>query len=76
MTATNRIYEEAYLLLLYQIFCDPITLQSNLARREAFYIAEAASRGHLTSLVDKTIATNKWYVTSLGKKLLKKEGYL
>ena len=50
-------------------------LQSDFAREHAFIIAEAASRGHISSVLSGA-ATNSWYVTANGFKLLKKEGYL
>jgi hypothetical protein len=50
-------------------------LQSDFARENAFIIAEAASRGHISSVLSGT-ATNSWYVTIKGFTLLKKEGYL
>lgn len=50
-------------------------LQSDFAREHAFIIAEAASRGHISSVLSGA-ATNSWYVTAKGFTLLKKEGYL
>jgi hypothetical protein len=51
------------------------TLKSDFSRQNAYYIAEAASRGHITSILSGA-ATNFWWVTKEGYELLKKEGYI
>ena len=58
-----------YLKVLYEIYCEPRYLQSDFARYNAKLIAEAASRGHITSLLSG-IATNKWYLTIDGAEFL------
>lgn len=78
MTVTNTkgvFYLNKYLETLCKMMNKQYTLQSDFAREHAFIIAEAASRGHI-SLVLSGTATNAWYVTAKGFKLLKKEGYL
>lgn len=78
MTVTNTKgvkYLNKYLETLAQMMFKQYKLQSDFARENAFIIAEAASRGHITSVLSGT-ATNAWYVTSKGFQLLKKEGYL
>ena len=78
MTATNKkgvFYLNKYFETLYKMMYQQYTLQSDFARSHAFIIAEAASRGHISSVLSGT-ATNAWYVTAKGFKLLKKEGYV
>ena len=78
MTVTNTKgvkYLNKYLETLAQMMFNQYKLQSDFARENAFIIAEAASRGHISSVLSGT-ATNSWYVTAKGFKLLKKEGYL
>lgn len=78
MTVTNTkgvFYLNKYLETLCKMMNKQDTLQSDFAREHAFIIAEAASRGHISSVLSGT-ATNAWYVTAKGFKLLKKEGYL
>lgn len=78
MTVTNTkgvFYLNKYLETLCKMMNKQYTLQSDFAREHAFIIAEAASRGHLSSVLSGT-ATNAWYVTAKGFKLLKKEGYV
>lgn len=64
-----------YLKVLYEIYMKPKHLQSDFARYNAKLIAEAASRGHITSLLSG-IATNKWYVTIGGAEFLNKAGWI
>lgn len=45
-------------------------LQSDFAREEAKVVAEAASRGLISSLDFCGFATNRWHLTSKGIKLL------
>lgn len=54
-----------YLKTLQAVYECPKALQSDFARANAFYIAEAASRGHITSIVFGE-PTNIWYVTPRG----------
>lgn len=68
-------YLNKYLETLAQMMFKQYKLKSDFARENAFIIAEAASRGHITSVLSGT-ATNSWFVTSKGYTLLKKEGYL
>nr|DAO13980.1 MAG TPA: Fusion protein 5.5/5.7 effector, anti-sigma effector, transcription [Caudoviricetes sp.] len=78
MTVTNTkgvFYLNKYLETLCKMMNKQYTLQSDFAREHAFIIAEAASRGHISSVLSGT-ATNAWYVTAKGFKLLKKEGYV
>jgi hypothetical protein len=78
MTVTNTkgvFYLNKYLETLCKMMFKQYRLQSDFARENAFIIAEAASRGHITSVLSGT-ATNSWYVTSKGYNLLKKEGYV
>lgn len=78
MTATNTkgvFYLNKYLETLCKMMQNQYRLQSDFARENAFIIAEAASRGHISSVLSDT-ATNAWYVTAKGFKLLKKEGYV
>lgn len=66
---------ETYLNNLYKLGMENPKLQSDFARKEAFFIAEAASNRHITSVIEIG-ATNQWYLTKKGFKLLQKEGYL
>ena len=78
MTVTNTkgvFYLNKYLEALCKMMRKQYKLQSDFARENAFIIAEAASRGHITSVLSDT-ATNSWYVTLKGYNLLKKEGYV
>lgn len=78
MTVTNTkgvFYLNKYLETLCKMMNKQYTLQSDFAREHAFIIAEAASRGHISSVLSGTV-TNAWYVTAKGFKLLKKEGYV
>lgn len=78
MTVTNTkgvFYLNKYLETLCKMMHKQYTLQSDFAREHAFIIAEVASRGHISSVLSGT-ATNAWYVTAKGFKLLKKEGYV
>lgn len=78
MTVTNTkgvFYLNKYLETLCKMMQKQYKLQSDFAREHAFIIAEAASRGHISSVLSDT-ATNAWYVTAKGFKLLKKEGYV
>lgn len=64
-----------YLQILFEIMKEQKTLKSDFSRQNAYYIAEVASRGHITSILSGS-ATNFWFVTSAGHDLLKKEGYI
>lgn len=58
-----------YLKVLRVIYECPRALQSDFARQEAFTIAEAASRGHISSLVLGE-PRNYWYITTRGLEFL------
>lgn len=78
MTVTNTkgvFYLNKYLETLCKMLQKRYNLQSAFAIEHAFIIAEAASRGHISSVLSGT-ATNSWYVTAKGFKLLKTEGYV
>lgn len=77
MTATKEkgLYPKHYLNVLYQVLWDTPKTQSNFARGESIYIAEAASRGHISSIINGSV-TNSWSVTTKGKRLLKEEGFI
>ncbi len=47
-----------------------VSLKSNFARYEAYLIAEAASRGHITSVIGGR-SCGSWYITKEGIKFLK-----
>lgn len=64
-----------YLKVLYDVMRAKRTLQSDFSRYNAFYIAEAASRGHISSVLSGS-ATNFWFLTKKGFELLEKEGYV
>ena len=52
-----------------------VSLKSNFARNEAYLIAEAASRGHITSVMGGCVC-DRWYITEEGIKFLKQyKGY-
>lgn len=78
MTVTNTkgvFYLNKYLETLAKMVVKQYKLKSDFARANAFIIAEAASRGHITSVLSGQ-AVNAWYITAKGFNLLKKEGYL
>lgn len=62
-----------YLKVLWEIYSEPRFLQSDHARYNAKFIAEAASRGHITSIIGG-VATNKWYITVGGMLILNEAG--
>lgn len=64
-----------YLEIIFEIMKEQKTLKSDFSRQNAYYIAEAASRGHITSIISGA-ATNFWWITKEGYELLKKEGYI
>lgn len=64
-----------YLDFLYDVLMQDRRLQSDFIRANAFYAAEAASRGDITSLV-KGVATKKWHLTADGYQKLKEAGYI
>lgn len=71
----RKLYLNKYLTTLFRLMVNQYTLQSDFSRKNAFIIAEAASRGHITSILSG-VAQNAWFITSKGCDLLKKEGYL
>lgn len=64
-----------YLRVLYEIYMNPKHLQSDFARYNAKLVAEAASRGHITS-VTAGIAVNKWHITIGGMDFLNQAGWM
>ena len=58
-----------YLAVLQHIHSNPQTFQSNHFRGNAGYYAEAASRGHITCVVNGK-NSGKWHVTSFGLNFL------
>lgn len=71
----RKLYLNKYLTTLFKLMIHQYTLQSDFARQNAFIIAEAASRGHITSILSG-VAQNSWFITNKGCELLKKEGYI
>ena len=59
-----------YLALLESLLRSPKMLQSDYARENSALVAEAASRGHITSLTVGAIATRQWTITSAGLNFL------
>lgn len=60
-----------YLFVLRQIATSEKTLQSDFVRGNARLIAEAASRGHISSLnINTQIFDNRWFITLAGTKFL------
>ncbi len=55
----------AYLKVLRHILLNPQSFQSDFSRKHAGLIAEAASRGHISSVIDNK-ARDRWCVTSTG----------
>lgn len=64
-----------YLKFLYEIYTNPRHLQSDYCRYNAKFVAEAASRGHITSLL-AGISVNKWYITIGGMEFLNEQGWV
>jgi hypothetical protein len=54
-----------YLEFLKRLYENPKSLQSDFCRYNAFLVAEAASRGHISSIMAGK-AHNKWVVTKSG----------
>lgn len=64
-----------YIEVLAYIRLVAVSLKSNFARYEAYLIAEAASRGHITSVIGGR-ACGSWHITEEGIKFLKQyKGY-
>lgn len=59
-----------YLQLLSHLRRSPKMLQSDYARANMVLIAEAASRGHISSLTQGKVATREWHVTAAGVSFL------
>ena len=59
-----------YIEVLACIRLGAVSLKSNFARYEAYLIAEAASRGHITSVMGGRVC-GSWYITEEGIKFLK-----
>lgn len=64
---------DKYLKLLLEVHAHPKAFQSDYARYNAYLIAEAASRGHITSVVNG-IPVGRWYVTTEGLLFLQHNG--
>ena len=58
-----------YLEILNYIHLTQPKLKSDFARLEAYLVAEAASRGHITTVVAGRVAF-RWYITQEGIKFL------
>jgi hypothetical protein len=54
-----------YLDFLKKLYENPKRLQADFCRYNAFMVAEAASRGHISS-IKAGVAHNKWVVTKAG----------
>lgn len=63
-----------YLKVLAAIKSCPKSFQSNYARNNAAFIAEAASRGHISCLTVGGRNGGAWELTSAGVEFLKKHG--
>ncbi len=63
-----------YLKILATIKRCPKTFQSNYVRNNSALVAEAASRGHLTSLNTKGQNSGCWEITALGTSFLNVHG--
>lgn len=62
------------LFVIHTIRLHPRYLQSDFCRYNAFAVAEAASRGYISSVCHGE-AYNRWFVTKKGLELLQEEGY-
>lgn len=62
-----------YLKVLLECHKHPKAFQSDYARQYASYIAEAASRGHISCVLNG-LPTVRWYVTTEGLKFLNDNG--
>lgn len=58
-----------YLAMLRMVLSEVKTLQSDYVRANVFIVAEAASRGHITSLSGGK-SFNRWFLTLEGHKFL------
>lgn len=65
---------DKYLAFLEEIKRMPRTYQSNYARNNALYVAEAASRGHISCLDGRARGMGTWNVTHAGTVFLKDHG--
>ncbi|PTS86447.1 hypothetical protein DBR00_02510 [Pseudomonas sp. HMWF032] len=59
----------AYLRILRHMLLNPQSFQSDFSRKHAALIAEAASRKHISSVIDNK-ARDRWFVTSAGLELV------
>lgn len=66
---------DGYLSFLYDVMMNAYRLQSDYVRANAFFCAEAASRGDISSVV-KGVAGSQWYLTKQGYDKLKESGYI
>lgn len=64
---------DQYFQVLKTILLKPQRFQSDFSRSHASFIAEAASRGHITCLVDGKVRW-KWYVTGAGLEVMQSNG--
>lgn len=72
--ATKEGHMDKYLGFLEEIKRYPRTYQSNYARNNAMYVAEAASRGHITCLDGRARSMGAWHITASGTELLHTHG--
>lgn len=63
----------AYVKFLRALYRNPKKLQADFCRYNAFHVAEAASRGHISSMIGG-VAGNTWRITSAGEKFMKESG--
>lgn len=59
-----------YLALLESLLRQPKMLQADYIRENSALVAEAASRGHITSLTVGAMATRQWTITQSGLNFL------
>lgn len=58
-----------YIYTLQKVYTKELALQSAFARRFALEVAEAASRGHITSVLNG-LGKNRWFITEKGLSFL------
>ena len=59
--------------LLHQVYIKPMSIQSNVARRDAALVAMAASMGLITTQISSHQFGREWRVTNRGLLLLNEE---
>lgn len=62
-----------YLEFLKTLYMNPKTLQSDFCRFNAKFVAESASRGHISSIVEG-VSHNRWMVTKSGIQFITDNG--